>query len=126
LIAQSKATLDRLYRVAGDAEAGEVDAGVIDALKDDLNTPLALARLVAIDAAAGLKASAQLLGLLTVNQDEWFRGEGDAGDIEQRIIARADAKARRDFAEADRIRDELKAEGVLLEDGPSGTTWRRA
>jgi cysteinyl-tRNA synthetase len=126
LIAQSKATLDRLYRVAGDAEAGEVDAGVIDALKDDLNTPLALARLVAIDDPASLKASAQLLGLLTVNQDEWFRGEGDAGDIEQRIAARADAKQRRDFAEADRIRDELKAEGVLLEDGPSGTTWRRA
>ena len=47
-------------------------------------------------------------------------------DIEARIAARIDAKARRDFAEADRIRDELKAEGVLLEDGPSGTIWRRA
>ena len=49
LIAQSKATLDRLYRAAGDAEPGEVDAGVIEALADDLNTPLALARLGALD-----------------------------------------------------------------------------
>jgi cysteinyl-tRNA synthetase len=44
----------------------------------------------------------------------------------RRIAARAEAKARRDFAEADRIRDELKSEGVLLEDGAEGTTWRRA
>lgn len=125
LIAQSKATLDRLYRAAGDAEPGEIDAGVIEALADDLNTPLALTRLMAIDDARSLKASAQLLGLLSMSSDEWFRGEGDAGNIEERIAARAEAKARRDFAEADRIREELKAEGVLLEDSASGTTWRR-
>ena len=126
LIAQSKATLDRLYRAAGDAAADEVDEGVIDALEDDLNTPLALSRLTAIEDAASLKASAQLLGLLTMTVDEWFRGDGDSSGIEARIAARADAKQRRDFAEADRIREELKSEGVLLEDGPSGTTWRRA
>jgi cysteinyl-tRNA synthetase len=126
LIAQSKATLDRLYRAAGNAEAGEIEAGVAEALSDDLNTPLALSRLAAIEDAGTLRASGQLLGLLTVSADEWFRGEGDASDIEAQITARAEAKARRDFAEADRIREELKAEGVLLEDGPSGTTWRRA
>ena len=125
LIAQSKASLDRLYRAAGDAEAGQVDPGVVDALADDLNTPLALSRLAALDDPASLKASAQLLGLLMVSQDEWFRGEGDASDIEARIEARAEAKKQRDFATADRIRDELKADGILLEDGPQGTTWRR-
>jgi len=125
LIAQTKATLDGLYRAAGDAEAGEIDAAVVEALSDDLNTPLAMARLGALDDAASVKASAGLLGLLTMSADEWFRG-GDGGDIEARIAARAEAKARRDFAEADRIRAELADEGVLLEDGPGGTTWRRA
>jgi cysteinyl-tRNA synthetase len=126
LIAQSKATLDRLYRAASNADAGEIEASVAEALSDDLNTPLALSRLAAIEDAGTLRASAQLLGLLTVSADEWFKGDGDASSIEEQIAARAEAKARRDFAEADRIRDELKAEGVLLEDGPSGTTWRRA
>ena len=125
LIAQSKATLDRLYRAAGGATPGDIDDGVVGALRDDLNTPLGLSHLSAIEDPASLKASAQLLGLLTMSQDEWFRGDGDSSDIEGRIAARADAKTRRDFAEADRIRDELKAEGILLEDGPGGTTWRR-
>ena len=125
LIAQSKATLDGLYRAAADATAGEIDAGVVEAMSDDVNTPLAMARLGALGGAASIKASAQLLGLLTMSADEWFRG-GDGGDVDARIAARAEAKARRDFAEADRIRAELANEGVLLEDGPSGTTWRRA
>ena len=90
---------------------------------------------------------AKLLGLLTQSPEDWFKGRtlhlsladglkiSDQPDadvirgekyIEERIAARSEAKARRDFAEADRIREELKAEGVLLEDGPGGTTWRRA
>jgi len=125
LIAQSKAVLDGLYRKAGDAEPGNIDPGVIEALADDLNTPLALSRLGLISDASMLKASAQLLGLLTISADEWFRGEGNAGDIDARIAARTEAKARRDFAEADRIRDELRSEGIVLEDSASGTTWRR-
>ena len=125
LVAQSKATLDRLYRAVGDAEAGEVDQGVVDALSDDLNTPLALARLGAIDDPAVLRASAGLLGLLGTSADQWFRGGDDAG-VEAKVAERDAAKARRDFATADRLRDELKSQGIVLEDGPGGTTWRRS
>ena len=125
LIEQSKTILDRLYRAAGDGEPAAEDPEVVAALEDDLNTPLALSRLAAIDDPGTLRTSAQLLGLLSNSTDEWFQGEGDAR-VEGLILARADAKARRDFAEADRIRDELRADGVVLEDGPGGTTWRRA
>jgi cysteinyl-tRNA synthetase len=125
LIVQSKATLDRLYRIAGDAGPGEVDGAVLEALADDLNTPLALSRLAAVADPANLRASAALLGLLSETQEGWFQGEGDSR-IDALVAARAEAKKNRDFAEADRIRAELAAEGILLEDGPQGTTWRRA
>jgi cysteinyl-tRNA synthetase len=125
LVAQSKATLDRLYRLGGDAEAGEIDPGVVEALSDDLNTPLALSRLSALQDPAVLRGSAALLGLLEQGAASWFQGEGDAG-IDALVAARAEAKKRRDFAEADRIRAELADQGVLLEDGPQGTSWRRA
>jgi cysteinyl-tRNA synthetase len=149
LIAQSKATLDRLYRSLSAPAAGKGDeAGVIDALADDLNTPLALSRLAELartgDAAATKRAAA-LLGLLEQDPVEWFQGGTapapdrvdprlreeagtflDPAEIQHRIDRRADAKKARDFAEADRIRADLASQGVLLEDGPAGTTWRRA
>jgi cysteinyl-tRNA synthetase len=125
VIEQSKTILDRLYRVAAETKPGEINADVVEALSDDLNTPAALTRLQAIDDPGALKASASLLGLLSKSADEWFRGGVDDAAIEAKIAERGEAKANRDFATADRIRDELKADGIVLEDGPSGTTWRK-
>jgi cysteinyl-tRNA synthetase len=125
LVAQAKINLDKLYRLSADAQPGAPDQGVVDALSDDLNTPLALTRLMALEDASAVKGSAALLGLLQSSTEEWFRGGADDGAIEARIAERAEAKKNRDFATADRIREDLKAEGIVLEDGPSGTKWRK-
>jgi cysteinyl-tRNA synthetase len=125
LIAQSKATLDRLYRQAGDSTGGTPAAAVLEALADDLNTPLALSRLSAIEDGATLRASAAVMGLLEGAASAWFQGAGDSR-IDALVVARTEAKKNRDFAEADRIRAELAAEGIVLEDSPQGTSWRRA
>ena len=149
-VRQAKETLDRCYtalRATADVEAANTEPpqAVVDALCDDLNTPLALSALheavgalnKADNAAAKaelkgrLLAGGYLLGILQQDPEDWFKGapvDGDGLDeaaIEALIAERMEARKSKDFARADAIRDELKEKGILLEDGAGGTTWRR-
>jgi cysteinyl-tRNA synthetase len=128
LLDDSGKVLNRLYRAtAEEATGGQVSPAILEALRDDLNTPRALALLQEIKDPATLKASGQFLGLLTQTSQERFQGDdSDALWIDVQIEARNAAKKARNFAEADAIRDTLKAQGIILEDSASGTTWRRA
>jgi cysteinyl-tRNA synthetase len=151
LMAQSKAILDRWYRALAELHTwhapdqlrhgAEPREEVIEALRDDLNTPLAISLLDRVlrssvswgqgeqhlnDASFRGVLTARMLGFLTMTSEEWFRGDSDAGPIEARIAERAEAKKNGDFATADRIRDELRAEGIQLLDRADGTTdWER-
>ncbi|HTB35890.1 MAG TPA: cysteine--tRNA ligase [Reyranella sp.] len=131
---QAKATLDRWYgALRGKATklTHSVPQSVEDALNDDLNTPLAISAIHALSDPAELRAGANALGLLQQDAEAWFRwtpagssGPTDA-EIETAIAARQAARKAKDFKESDRIRDELKTKGVILEDGAKGTTWKR-
>ena len=135
-VVEAKTALDALYRAMVDAPLdGDIDQGVLDALGDDLNIPNALARLHELarlankgddGAKASLKASANLFGLLTVDVDIWFNGTDRiiATIADSEIAERQKAKDNKDFAKADGIRDKLAQRGIILEDTPTGTTWR--
>lgn len=145
LIEQSKRQLDRFYRVLADAPGPAATAApesVVLALDDDLNTPQAIAGLhelrdiaMQLDgeprrrAAGALKAAGNLMGFLASDPADWFRlGRADgpgADEIEALLAARAAARRAKNFHEADRIRDALAAQGVVIEDGPNGASWRR-
>ncbi|GGD15754.1 cysteine--tRNA ligase [Pyruvatibacter mobilis] len=139
-VREAKAILDRWYKVtagAGNVTGDDVPASVAAALLDDFNTPQALAVMHGLyseaqkgseDAARALKASGQLLGLFGQSAEEWaaWRPQSSAIDdahVENMIAARNAARKAKDFAEADRLRDELTAMGVEIKDGPEGTTW---
>jgi len=152
-IREAKEQLDRFY-IALDKvrdiapetmQAPPLD--VLAALEDDLNTPMALSHLHEALAAlnrtaatnekahwkAALLADGQLLGLLQDEPARWLKGTqqtlgdgAEAARVEAQIAARNAARKAKNFAEADRIRRALLDSGIILEDGPKGTTWRRA
>jgi len=151
MIEEARASLTRLYTAlrAAPAPSAPVDwdephaRRFAEAMDDDFNTPQAVSVLFEMAAelnrsptpalAAQMRALGGLLGLLQRDPDEFLKGgpvaaQADALDdavIAQQIEARAAAKTRRDYPEADRIRQHLLEHGVVLEDGPAGTTWRR-
>jgi len=138
-LAEARRELDRFYRslqLAGDPPPSPAIAETVLApLLDDLNTPGALAAMHALadralggerEAGARLRAAADLLGLLPCSAADWFRGGIDASEIEAAIARRLAARRARDYATADAIRADLAKRGIMLEDTPAGTTWRRA
>jgi len=141
----AKSALTRLYTALRGADV--MDAAVDwqhpqaarfkSAMDDDFNTPEALAVLFDLanevnrtkdtESLRLLKGLASVLGLLQRNPDEFLQGEADGAlDVEGLIQARLAAKKNKNFAEADAIRKQLAEAGIVLEDTPQGTTWRRA
>ena len=145
-IVESRVALSRLYTALRDTPA---DQGPVDwneahaqrfaaAMNDDFTTPIAIAALFDLATEVNrtkapalscqLRALGAILGLLQRDPKEFLHGNGgaDGARVDALIAQRMEAKRARNFAEADRIRRELNDEGILLEDGPGGTTWRRA
>ena len=119
---ESWTTLDRFYGVAEPILATSVGQDFLGALCDDLNTPLAIAELHKAkdtDLAGGLG----LLGFSSVQEKIAARPPVDPQQIADAIAARDRARKSRNFAEADRIRDDLMQSGIVLKDLPNGTTW---
>jgi cysteinyl-tRNA synthetase len=119
------------------APQSEIPSAVMDALADDLNTPQALAELNGIAKEensprlkSALLAAGKILGILQRDPAEWLGyGAQKSGDnaqqIEDLLRQRQAAKAAKNFARADEIRDELAAQGIAVEDTPQGPKWRR-
>lgn len=154
VLEDARQKLDKLYGALRNAgvtgrAAGEPDVdpprAVLEALEDDLNTPRALAELFGLvremnsvadprvrnELARSLRAGGWLLGLLQDDPRAWFTGDdSETAPSEERIdalVAEREASRRsRDFAEADRLRDELTGLGILVEDSAEGPRWRRA
>jgi cysteinyl-tRNA synthetase len=119
---ESWTTLERWYGVAEPIASGVIGDDMLAALADDLNTPQAIAALHQakdIELAGGLG----LLGFSAVQEKISAKPPVDAEEIARAIALRNEARKAKNFKESDRIRDELAAKGIVLKDGPSGTTW---
>lgn len=137
---ESARTLDDWYEVAADSKRGLASGAVLEALFDDLNTPQVVASLHGLRNAAAhgdakqrdeFAASLHLLGFLSESAAAWKAKKQQASGIDTAhvnslISDRAAARARKDFKESDRIRDELAAMGVVIKDSKEGTTWEIA
>ncbi len=134
-IAQARSTLDRWYRISEKVgKEAEIPEILIKALSDDLNTPQAITELHKLSSTnvAGFVAGARFLGFLNCPTEEWFQWQPpsaevgfDAAKIALMLEERAQARKNKDFSTSDKIRDKLSAQGIVLEDGARGTTWRR-
>jgi cysteinyl-tRNA synthetase len=136
-VEESARTLDDWYKAAADVRDGQLSGRILEALSDDLNTPQMIAALHGLrngsDAAdiGAFAASLRFLGFLSDSAAQW---EGrkqkavgiDASRVNALIADRTAARARKDFKESDRIRDELAAMGVAIKDSKEGTTWEVA
>jgi cysteinyl-tRNA synthetase len=139
-VEESAKTLDDWYWVAGEVKGEQPSRSIIDQVSDDLNTPQIIAVLHGLrnSAASGnerdrneFAASLRLLGFLSESAAEWNGRKQRASGLDQKqvddlIADRAAARARKDFKESDRIRDELAAMGVVVKDSKEGTTWEIA
>jgi cysteinyl-tRNA synthetase len=131
---EAEKTLAAWFDAAADDAEPRPDPAVIEALADDLNTPKAIAEIHAIRNRAGHKALAGTIAFLGLRSDvfeDWRRGRAPAltisdDEIATRIALRLEARKAKNFAESDRIRDELAALGVMLKDSKEGTTWEIA
>ena len=149
---QAKQTMDRFYTALRstpevDWSGTKPNTEVVEALQDDLNTPKAIAVLHGLATALNkaktadeqvkvkkeLIASAHLLGLLYRDPEEWFRigsssaaeNEISESEIESLVQKRADARKAKDFVTADAVRKQLADHGIVIEDTPNGTQWKR-
>jgi cysteinyl-tRNA synthetase len=136
LLGQVRGRLDKWLRKLGDVPKGvrpPPPAAVVEALSDDLNTPAALAAIAGIEQdREALLGALAFLGLPSLSPEksrhasEQRSADPDAARIDALVAERVAARKAKNWAESDRIRDALVAEGVVLEDGPGGTIWRRA
>ncbi len=149
---EARSALERFYQALASVECAacepenDFEARFVAAMDDDFNTPRALAVLFELVSdlnravrdgnseagklAAQLKRLGGIIGLLQQSPDAFLKGEDRAGDlsaeqIEALIVQRKEARANRDFALSDKIRDDLAARGVILKDDRSGTSWYR-
>jgi cysteinyl-tRNA synthetase len=129
---EAEATLERWYDVVDDVAPGaDASAETLTALSDDLNTPAALGELHRLSHSADprlLKAGANLMGLLGGTRSERRAAaikaaSADVASIEALVAARSAARQAKNWAESDRLRDELARLGVEIKDSKSGTTW---